>query len=648
MIGLLVWPVSSWSKGKQQNSVNNQQAVPQQRPRLFLDERKVVFLQSAIYRKPYSNLWKPMQGWAKICATKRKLRTSKQKLNTNWVRVTADCLPNLALAYLLTGDWVYLNATKEWMREFVSWPHWVGNEDLGAAHILFNMSVVYDWLHGQLSSVERRQFREKIRHHANIFVKLMTSRRKKFWAKAPLQNHNHTNIGALAIAGVALSGEVKETGQWLALAKKNFENVLTLLSPDGASHEGVSYWGYGVESLLKYFMGTASVYGLEWVKNTPYLQNSARFRLYTALPGYRDNSDFGDSPRQDSHGPGHILRALAGVFKDGHAQWLAERLEHIRGWRAQSVKSPLWMSLLWNDESIPSKPPHVLPTFAYFDNMGIFVNRSDWSDQASWFFFKAGSPQGKLAAEKSMYRGFGHVHPDAGGFQLWNNGLWVVVDDGYVVKKRTKNHNVLLFNGVGQLGEHGERWFNTRALRNLKETARFIHRDMKQEYRYLVADLSKLYPSKAQLKRWLRTVVAFPDGKVIIYDDVELHKIGQIESLVHTPFLPEKMAPNRYCLTGGVQYTVKAFPDDKTNLNLNPYFIPLNEQRQANGEGYVLSMFAKGTSRLELMHFFSPGSDNCKSDDKLEFDGNADVIRFQKANSAVTVDLKRRLVNVSE
>ncbi len=69
------------------------------------------------------------------------------------------------------------------------------------------------------------------------------------------------------------------------------------------------------------------------------------------------------------------------------------------------------------------------------------------------------------------------MHPDEGSFLLWGLGQWLIIDDGYVNLKRTENHNLLLFNNLGQIGE-GKLFFDTAAALKYKPTASIIFSDI--------------------------------------------------------------------------------------------------------------------------------------------------------------------------
>ncbi len=230
----------------------------------------------------------------------RELRDNESR-SEEVARQHGDRLPYLALAFLVTREPRYLGAARHWMDRAVALPTWAGDEDLGAAHLLFGMAVSYDWLHAHLSETDRARYRAKIAHHAGILYRLLVEE-KKWWAKDRLQNHNYVNAMAVAVAGVALSGEEDAAERWLSAAKTNFDRVAELLSPDGASHEGVAYWGYAMDALLKYHFATAGLFPDQDLLSGRHFRGASLFRLHASLPGFRENANYADSPRSSGTG----------------------------------------------------------------------------------------------------------------------------------------------------------------------------------------------------------------------------------------------------------------------------------------------------------------------------------------------------------
>lgn len=609
-------------------------------PRLYITTDKINYIKAKLAEYPYSKFWDITKKKADEYSAEEIPPTINQ-MSDGTIRQYGDRISFMALAYLLTEEDKYLDGTRRWMNALTSYKNWASNTDLGSAHLLFGMSIAYDWLYDKWSENERLRFRQKISKQASILYRALT-KEKVWWTRTEylMQNHNYTNVMSIAIAGIALQGEAPEVNKWLASAENNFQRVLQLLSPDGASHEGVGYWGYGMESLLKYYLASPKVNRNNLLQNTPYFQNASKFRLYASLPGYKENVDFADSPRFDWYGPGYILRALSSVFKDGHAQWLADRIEKARGVNTTSS----WLNLIWFDESVTPIAPDELPAFSYFDNLGIFISRSDWSDDATWVFFKAGPSQGKLAESKGIYTG-SHIHPDAGNFLLWAHGEWLIIDDGYTYKKRTENHNVLLFNGIGQLGE-GNKWFDPSAAKKHNATSKITHIDLQPEYQYLVAEIDEMYPPEAGIKKWSRSFIWQPPNTLVIHDEINTTNTMTATEKVHFSKPLIKLSTEKACLPNenNTRLIISNLSHKENSMKIAAYKI---EQKEAttysNNSGEVINIALKNNESQTLL--FENNQLNCSANDVISRSSiSNNALTIKSKSSTITIDFNSRKV----
>jgi Domain of unknown function (DUF4962)/Concanavalin A-like lectin/glucanases superfamily len=510
-----------------------------QRPRLLISNKQLEELKILIEKEPYRRFWKTVQQRAEAysimtppCPAKAKVCENNKRITEYGegpIRSLGDKLPYMAMVWLLTGEEKYLDGIRSWMNALASYENWATNKDIGSGHVLLGMSLTYDWLYDQLTEKERQLYRDKMRLQANILYQLF-DHKSIWWTQEYLQNHNYTVATALAYTATALYGEIDEADDWLNTVNANYQHVLNLLSPDGASHEGVSYWGAGMQHLLSYFLAIRRFdpnVGQQFNSHS-YFKNAALYRLHASLPGFIELVDYSDGPRTDFQGPGHLLRALAGNFSDGYAQWLADRIESARGKNAEHH----WLDLIWYAESVKPVPPDGLKPYHYFSNMGILFARSNWSDSAFWSFYKSGAPQGFHSESLNHYAG-SHIHPDAGGFLAWANGNWLAIDDGYVMRKHTENHNVLLFNNVGQLGSDSK-WFNRDEVKKHKGTVLLVYSSLTDMGQYIITEMAPIYRKAAGVQSWQRSFISLPEGFQIIRDDVLLTTPGQIKALLHT------------------------------------------------------------------------------------------------------------------
>ncbi len=539
-------------------------SVFKERPRLYFNKAKLESLRGLKGELPYSSFIRNAAVRAKGLVGNR-VPNNLVRFNSNSLRRPADGLVNLAFHYVITGDRGSLLTAQALLRTFCSDQKWGDNNDIGAAHSLFAVSLAYDWLYSDLSSALRLMARDAIGYHAEIFYNHLI-KKDIWWAQSRglLQNHNYVNTAALAVAGIALYGQDSRSVKWLNGAEKNFDVVLSLLSPDGGSHEGVGYWSYGTLWLLNYYMAVAPAQGMGKVESSPFFKNTAKFRLYASLPGFKYNVDFADSPMVDYKGPAVILRCLASIFKDGHAQWLATKVEGLKRGR-----SSLWQDFVWINPDIKPISPDDLPTFAWFDNLGLLLSRSSWKDDGSLALFKASAPQGFLAQSKNIYAG-SHIHPDEGHYGFWLGRKALVLDDGYVLKKFSISHNILTFNNIGQLGEGGI-WFQN--LDYKKGRGKTIRPRFKSgdKFQAVEAELSGYYPISVRPKSWKRTVIVIGGSEMIIRDKVVPSGNVEVRYPIHVTRKARKFGDG-LCLDYGNGYALN-LDNGGADLSLKRYSI---------------------------------------------------------------------------
>ena len=328
--------------------------------------------------------------------------------------------------------------------------------DLATGHQLFGLGLVYDWCYADLGEEARRTIRDTLVKRTSAMFEAAAAG-KAWWGRSYLQNHLWVNISGMVVAGLALFDEAEGASGWIGLPLDKFQRTMAALGSDGASHEGVGYWEYGAEYMLKFMDLARSRLGVNLYTNA-WWGNTASYAQYLNLPrhAWRRNNcivDIADCPRSHWYGPDYILRALAREFRDGHAQWLAQQADEAG---VASAGAP-WLNLLWFDPSLPVKAPSSLPTLRHFDDMDLVSARTDWSGEESLVVFRCGPCLGHKAVEEFAYDpGSGHVHPDANHFVLFGAGEWLIRDDGYRAKW-TGQHNTLLVDGRGQMGE-GKQW----------------------------------------------------------------------------------------------------------------------------------------------------------------------------------------------
>ena len=524
------------------------------RPRLYLTENKIIELRKLI-KGPYKELWQREKSWVdKWLSRPPRYVYYYDPEEMLWQRELGDMIPHFAFCYLMTGNEVYLNKAKEWIFYALNLSKWGPYPDLAKAHLLYDVSLAYDWLYHNFTPGEREKIRDRLAHEARLMflASIKTGKyRSMWWRNAYLQNHLWVDMCGLAAAGFALYGEVPDAEIWINQAHSKFLKVLNSLGTDGASHEGVGYWSYGLEYLLKYLDLARELLGCDLFNNT-WLKKTAYYRLYMSLPrNMWERSmtivNIADCPMMDWYGPDYILRKLAAEYNNSYAQWLAEELDKA------GVVNPIsgWLNLIWYDPSIPATPPYDLSTMKHFKDLDIVVVRDSWKEENILFVFKCGPFIGHSALKKFDYDpGGGHVHPDVNHFLLVAYGRWLVVDDGYLSKK-TCQHNTIVFkvNGeeIGQLGE-GSMWFRGDEVIREKRMSAIIRAESNPIFDYIIGDAYNIYPDIIGLKKFLRHVIYLKPDIFIIVDEIETTKPVIPEWLLHYKGKLQKTGENTFTL----------------------------------------------------------------------------------------------------
>ena len=563
-------------------------------PRLYLDAARIAALREAIHTT-HAPMWKELRSVAdravKRGAPAYRARDSQSGDEQLWQREVGNAMPVLALTWRLSGERQYLDAAREWALASCHYPTWglgsVDGLDLATGHQIYGLSLVYDWCYADLGEEARQTIRQTLVKRTAV-LSTAAATGKVWWHRSYLQNHLWVNLCAMATAGLALFDEVDDAACWIGLPLDKFQRTMAALGADGASHEGVGYWEYGVEYNLKFMDLARSLLGVD-LYGAPWWRNTASYAQYLALPRRAwtpENCivDIADCPRSHWYGPDYLLRGLAHEFRDGHAQWLAQQVEAAD---ATAPGAP-WLNLLWFDPAIPATPPSSLPTLHHFADLGLVSARTDWSGDEALVVFKSGPFLGHQAVQKFAYdAGGGHVHPDANHFVLFGAGEWLLRDDGYR-SKWTGQHNTLLVDDRGQVGE-GKEWFDGPAALAAKAQANIVRAWSSAGLDQVTGDATAAYPPALGLRRYRRHLLFLKPDVLLICDEVVTDQPRRLEVRFH----PE----GRQAARDGSAWMVRGA---KSNLR----FDPLGETPETTVSAETLAIEGRRGERNQAMFTF--------------------------------------------
>ena len=571
-------------------------------PRIYLTRPRVAELREAI-KTTHAGMWKKVREQADQAVRRGPpayiLDDGHSGDEQLWQREVGNTLPVLAMVYVLSGENKYLDATRQWALASCGYKTWglkrIDGMDLATGHQLFGLALVYDWCYQDLDEATRRQIRETLVKRTAAMYEAATGG-KVWWHKSYMQNHLWVNICGMAAVGLALFDEVDDAACWIGLPLDKFRRTMAALGPDGASHEGVGYWEYGVEYLLK-FMDPARTYLDTDLYDSAWWRNTAMYGQYLALPrsAWKSNNcivDLADCPRGHWYGPEYLLRGLARHFRDSHAQWLAQQIDEAD----VASRGASWLNLVWFDPTVAPKPPGDLPTLRHFEDMGIVSTRTGWTGDESLVVFKCGPFLGHEAMDRFTYDpGGGHVHPDANHFVLFGGGEWLVRDDGYH-PKWTGQHNTLLINGRGQLGE-GAQWFRGGEALAAKAKPKVLRAVSTATLDHIVGDATEAYPKQLGLKGFVRHLLFVKPDVLIVADKISMGKEASLELRFYPEY--EAVRQENLFLAKGKQAMLQIEPLTTEGVGIASEALPLPGRHG----GKQASLFAvRLTAQRETWH----------------------------------------------
>ncbi|HLA39298.1 MAG TPA: heparinase II/III family protein, partial [Candidatus Glassbacteria bacterium] len=125
--------------------------------------------------------------------------------------------------------------------------------------------------------------------------------------------------------------------------------------------------------------------------------------------------------------------------------------------------------------------------------------------------------------------GCAHGHPDAGSFQLYSRGRFLLIDPGYTYFKKTANHNTLLVKGRGQLGED-EPWFAAAEALVFGHQPRILETRSAARYHYILADLAPAYHPALGLHKAIRHLLFLKPDLLLVADELTVDNHGVLYS----------------------------------------------------------------------------------------------------------------------
>ena len=458
-----------------------------------------------------------------------------------------------------------------------SYGKWESTPDLATGHTLMSLAIVYDWLYNDFSPTERTVIRNLMLEKAREVREIMLKPTKQNWNRAWLQNHMWIAVSGLSCVAAVLYDEVPETRGWIQETVNHISTTISTLPEDGFNHEGISYWYYGMESLLLFVDMAEKSFGINML--TGWFNKNAEYLVYAFLPKEQwaaGNlySAFADC-NKSSLPYSHSMWFLAKKTRNKQLQWLTNELYN----QSFTTKGRRWLDILYYDPTLEKISPKAagMPLFKHFDDTDYVFSKSDWEDnEASMLTFRSGAVLGKaqiLKQTSSVFSdwGSGHVHPDNNSFSLFGGGELLIRDDDYGLPKSTRQHSTLTINDIGQAGE-GTDWFTYQHQFNTKKSAKILKAEAYGDIDYIVGDAADSYDKAATgLRKFNRHMIFIKPDVIIYVDDIETETEKQLKTRLwpSSQNIVKDTSNNITAFGENVNLKITPLMDDNADISIN-------------------------------------------------------------------------------
>jgi hypothetical protein len=281
-----------------------------------------------------------------------------------------------------------LVAARELLRRFVTAETWnprpVIRSFLDRAEIAVAVALCYDWLYADLSRAERHAIEAALKHHILDPAAEAYADPETDWPRRR-ENYTFASNAAIVLTALAVGDRFpKESAAILRSAVLSTWDALGAFAPDGAWHEGPSYWALTVRSAALTIAALESALDRSFgLADRPGFAATGQFALHVRGPsGAAFN--FADSTTD---------------FDASALGWLARRFGSAAdGW--QAIACPAWylpFALIWDARSDEDPSALGLPTGKIFRGCGLACFRDTWSSASEtdpvFFAIKGGTTE---------------------------------------------------------------------------------------------------------------------------------------------------------------------------------------------------------------------------------------------------------------
>ncbi len=518
----------------------------------------------------------------------------------------------LTRSYLLTKDPKYAKGALDRIEKIISWndsPLVVG--DFNSSVILSISTLAYDAFYNLLTEAQKQILLEQIRTTGGAMYREYSNHLELHIA----DNHVwQMTLRILTMAAFTTYGELPEASLWASYCYNVWVARFPGLNEDGAWHNGDSYFGVNLRTLVEVPYLYSRLSGFDFFSD-PWYQGNIMYVIYNFMPSSKSGGNGSSHQKVLSPDGTRMLYAEALARLTG-SSYAGDYVRHIAAQNPKLRRSALlakagdltW-TLLQIDKPLPRGKLSELPLAYVFPQSGLAFFDSDLDDY---------SRNAMLSFRSSPYGSTSHALANQNAFNTFYGGKSLFYSSGHHISfvdkhsiychRGTRAHNTILVNGMGQrIGVEGFAWipryYSGQNISYVLGDASNAYGEVTSELwleRARLADV-ELSPKtgwdKNHLKLFRRHVVELGNaGLMLIYDELEADSAVKFSYLLHT--VEQAM---QIISQGGNMAHIKA-----TN--------------SANGTSDAYIFSTGKTSAMQTDTFFYPADNWLRADDKGNFE----------------------------
>ena len=358
--------------------------------------------------KADSYLKQPLPVMNKASSTNQQLLTIPQGIKTR--------IEHLAVAFYLTGNGDYVDRVYSELENAANFSDWNTNHFLNTAEYITAFAIGYDWLYDEYTDEQRKVIEEALYKKGLInsykaYYAVGGTENSGWWAKETI-NWNLVCNGGSIVGAVALLDVYPDiAADVMSNALKGMDFALASYYPDGVWTEGIEYWAFATEFVVRACSALTSSFGDDFnISNAKGF--STTYEMPIHINGYVAKNNYNDAEE------------VGGLFESSSMYWLADRFDEpgVANVRYQTMQqediSATALDMIYCDTS-QLGGENEYPVDKYLTGSELVAMRTSWSDASGTYL----SFHGGNAHEN-------HGHVDTGTFVIDMLGERIASDLG--------------------------------------------------------------------------------------------------------------------------------------------------------------------------------------------------------------------------